>query len=343
MKNKFIKTTALLFMIGLLLTACNDWAEIENVTIKEPKITDQNPELYAKYLENLRAYKKSEHKSLLVWYDNSEKTPFNRVQHLTALPDSIDIVSLMFPDHLVEREMSEMETIRKDKSTKVIYTISFDDIKAQYNKKHSLDRDNEPVAIDFISFMVDSLQYALSLAGKYNYDGICLSYTGKGSLHMTKAEKLEYMANENAFMGILNHWYERHADKLIVFTGKPQNVIDRKLLDQCGLIIVSCLDVKSKNQFTLNAQMAIGEGIPTERFAISVSAPSSDIENKEIGYFADGTVALGSVAQWCASSYSEFNVQGIAIYNVNSDYYNPSHTFRYTREIINALNPSIKY
>lgn len=343
MKNKYTIIPTLLFIISLAFTACSDWAEIENIAISEPKITEQNPELYAQYLENLRAYKKSEHKSLYVWYDNSVKVPFNRVQHLTQLPDSIDFISLMFPDHLVEREISEIETIRKEKGTKVIYTINFEDIKVQYNGMHSLAKDSEPIAVDFISFMVDSLQYALSLAGKYNYDGICISYTGKGALHMTTAEKTEYIANENTFIGILNDWHERHTDKSIIFTGKPQNVINRKLLADCDLIIVSCLDAKNKSEFTLNAQMAIAEGIPAERFAISVSTPSSDTENKEVGYFADGTVALTSVAEWCASSYSEFSVAGIAIYNVNSDYYNPSRTFRYTREIINALNPSIKH
>lgn len=343
MKNKLTIISALLFSISLITTACSDWAEIENIALSEPKITEQNPELYAKYLENLRAYKKTEHKPLYVWYDNSQKVPFNRVQHLTSLPDSIDIISLMYPDHLVERELSELEIIRQEKGTKVIYTIDFDAIKVHYNKKNALTKENEPIAVDFLSFMVDSLQYALSLAGKYSYDGICIGYTGKGILHMNAAEKVEYAINENAFIGILNDWHERHPNKFIAFTGKPQNVINRELLADCNLIIVSCLDAKNKSQFTQNAQMATGDGIPAERFAISVSAPPADTENKEVGYFADGTVALSGVAEWCASSYNEFTIAGIAIYNVNSDYYNPIHTFKYTREIINAMNPSIKY
>ena len=85
-----------------------------------------------KYLENLRQYKAdTEHKKVYAWFDNSEKNPASRAQHITSLPDSIDIVGLMCPSELATFEKEEIVTLRQ-KGTKVVYAISYDEIKAQY-------------------------------------------------------------------------------------------------------------------------------------------------------------------------------------------------------------------
>ena len=124
---------------------------------------------YTKYLENLRQYKAdTEHKKVYAWFDNSEKNLFSRAQHLTDLPDSLDAVVLIHPENLVERELQEIESIRSNKNTKVIYSISFDEIKAAYNQSMESEAEAEPIAQDFLSYMVDTLQHALSIADKYS-------------------------------------------------------------------------------------------------------------------------------------------------------------------------------
>ena len=63
MKNKFKIATLLFFTTSFTLGACSDWTDIEGIDIKQPNIQEQNPELYTKYLENLRQYKAdTEHK-----------------------------------------------------------------------------------------------------------------------------------------------------------------------------------------------------------------------------------------------------------------------------------------
>ena len=71
-------------------------------------------------------YKKSEHTLVYTWFDNSEKAPYSRAHHITDLPDSIDIVSLMYPDNLATWELEDMESVRENKATKVIYSIDFE-------------------------------------------------------------------------------------------------------------------------------------------------------------------------------------------------------------------------
>lgn len=297
---------------------------------------------YTKYLENLRQYKADpEHKKVYAWFDNSEKSPYSRAQHMADLPDSLDVVALMYPENLVEHELQEIESIRKNKGTKVIYSISFDAIKAAYNQLTENEEETEPKAQDFLSYMVDSLQYALSIVDKYHYDGISIGYIGKGVLHMTEAEKNEYKQNEKAFIGIMNDWFQRHQEHEIVFEGNPQNLINKELLTNCSAIFVPCFDVNSAEKLTFNYQLAAVEGVPIDKLGIVIPTASPDESNKEVGYFENGTKILSGVVEWLLTS-NDVNIAGLGIYNVSNDYYNPSMTFKDTRNIISTLNPSVK-
>ena len=342
MNNKTNIIVTLLFAASCAFVSCDDWTDVESIGIKQPGIEEQNPELYTKYLENLRQYKaEPEHKKVYAWFDNSEKNLFSRAQHLIDLPDSLDAVVLIHPENLVERELQEIESIRSNKNTKVIYSISFDEIKAAYNQSMESEAEAEPIAQDFLSYMVDTLQHALSIADKYDYDGISIGYVGKSILHMTEAEKDEYKQNEKAFIGIMNDWFQRHQDHVIVFEGNPQNLINKELLTNCSVIFVSCLDVNSVEKLTFNLQLAAVENVPLDKLAIVIPTASPDESDKETGYFADGTKILAGVAEW-ALGVGNIDVAGLGIYNISNDYYNPSMIFKDTRNAINTLNPSIK-
>lgn len=293
-----------------------------------------------KYLENLVKYKKSEHKFVYAWFDNSEKSPYSRSQHLTDLPDSIDVVILMHPDNLVERELQEMELIKSNKNTKVIYPISFDEIKVTYNKSIEKEVTEEPEAQDFLSYMVDTLQYALSMADKYGYDGIAIEYEGKNILHMTEAEKNEYVQNEKAFAGIMNDWFQRHRQHIIVFKGNPQHLVNKELLIDCSVVLVPCFDVSSVEKLTFNLQLATVENVPIDKLGVIIPTASPD-NSREVGYFDDGTKILAGVAEWILS-IDNIDIAGLGIYNISNDYYHPSISFKDTRDAIATLNPPIK-
>ena len=132
-------------------------------------------------------------KKVYAWFDNSGKNPVSRAQHLVDLPDSLDVVSLLCPDNLLDWEIREMAEIRMKKDTKVIYDISFDSIKVAYNRQQGSLLNVEPVSERFEDFLMDSLLNALKIMQKYNYDGICVSYTGRKVLNMTEEERNEYI------------------------------------------------------------------------------------------------------------------------------------------------------
>ena len=87
------------------------WTDVENIKVNQPDVKEINSEQYAQYLQKLRTYKDSEHKFVYASFDNSIKTPFSRGHHLNDIPDSIDIVSLIYPDGLVEFEQKEIQLV----------------------------------------------------------------------------------------------------------------------------------------------------------------------------------------------------------------------------------------
>lgn len=326
----------------LAFSACSDWTDTEAINLEQASITKQNPELYAKYLQNLREYKKSDHKTVYAWFDNSDKVPFNRAQHLTDLPDSIDVVSLMHPDNLADWELNEIEQVRSEKAMKVIYTIDFESIKAAYNSKLEVATEEEPVAEEFLDYLTDSLQYALSLAAKYHYDGICIGYTGKSRLHMRPDELKEYTENETAFINIMKDWHQRNPDMLITYEGNPQNLIDPSLLDDCMSILVSGKTATSKDEFTYLLLLADRDDIPQDRFGLTVMSTDLNDPNKQIGYLADGSLAMTGLAEWATAVHDGLELEAVGVYNVSSDYYTLAQSYYYTRQLISSVNPPIK-
>lgn len=334
--------SAALLLAGVSLVSCSDWTEVEGLKIDEPNIATQNPELYAKYLENLRTYKNSSHKVVYAWFDNSEKVPFNRAQHITSVPDSVDVIAMMHPDNLVERELFEMDQVRSNKGMKVVLSVSYDEIKLAYDNKAKVKSTSLKDGADdpFLKYLNDTLKHALSLADKYKYDGVIAGFMGKSTDHMTDAEKAVYTAYESAFIGAVSSWYQNNKSKILVFEGMPQYLTDKAILAGCKNIIIPCKDVDNEGQLAYRILMAKVDGVPSDRFVVSAQTMSLDTQDAKTGVWSDGTTrSVLAVASWAAG---ESDIAGMGIYNINNDYFNSEFIFKYARKAISILNPSIK-
>jgi hypothetical protein len=159
---------------------------------------------------------------------------------------------------------------------------------------------------------------------------------------MHEPERAEYTKNERIFMGIAADWLKRNPEKSIVFEGKPQNLIDKRILEKCKLVMVSGKNATNKDMFTYYLSLATVEGVPQSRLGMVVSATSLNDPNKLSGYFANGELAMQGLANWAPMAHNGIEVAGVGIYNVSTDYYEPSGTYHYTRAIISNINPPVK-
>lgn len=347
MKNKMkdsLKLAVLCLMAGITFAACSDWTEVEGVNVEQQSPADKYPELYAQYLQKLRNYKQAEHKVVYAWFDNSQKAPFSRGQHITAVPDSVDVIALMFPDKLADFELKEMESVRSEKGTKVVYTISYEAIKRAYDElvKAETAKDAAYVAPNFEAYLKEATVNALKLQSTYNYDGIIVGYKGKSMLHMTAAEKEQYTKEQTVFMNEISAWYTANKNKMIAFEGYPQYVVNREILKSCRNIILNTADLTTSSMLTVEALQAIVPDVPTEQFVVTARTTSLDSTNKKTGYYDGSLRAITEAAYWVTNNEVSFTKAGLGIYNVQNDYYNPNNVYQYVRQAINIMNPAPK-
>ncbi len=330
--------------VSAFVASCD--TDVESIDIKNPGVDNQNPGLYENYLSNLRAYKKGAHKVAMGWFDNSAKAPNSQGQHIHAVPDSLDYVVLTSPDNLTERELSEIDEIRTKKGTKVVFEISFEDLKVQYDaEKQEFDDSNEDESLSFPQFnnyLVDSVKAKLSLVEKYNYDGVVMAYNGKLKIYMTEVEKMEFVGWENDFIGIAADWASRHSDKELILMGKPQNIQNTSVFDKAKYLVLPAQSEISASALTYLAQKALAEGVPSDRFVVLVTTPSLDTSDTSTGYWSGNQVAMLGAAKWAASTYADFTVAGIAIQDMRNDYYHSAFTYPNVRTAISIINPNVK-
>lgn len=333
MKNIFIVASC--FAAATCFSACDDWTEVENVTINTPGIEELNPEQYAKYLQNLVEYKNSDHKVVYAWFDNSEKTPFSRGQHISDAPDSLDVISMMYPAELAEFELTDMQKVRA-KGTKVVYTISFDKIRKEHADKVKEGTESGTFDAYLSAELTKQVGYADA------FDGIIAEYKGTNPVYMSAEQKAEAKKLQDAFFGVISAWKSSNADKMLTFQGYPENLIEQSVLSDCRHIILATDDVADDAQLSVVARLAMAaSNVPTDRFVIAVSTVSMDIADKKTGYYGADR-ALKEAAYWATEMSGDYTRAGLAIYNVQNDYYNAGNAYQYVKEAINIMNPAPK-
>lgn len=316
------------------MTFAASCTDIESIELNRPGLDEQSPELYAKYLHNLNEYKQSDsHKVTYAWFDNSVKTPYSRGQHISDVPDSLDVVSVMYPADLAEFELQDMAAVRT-KGTKVVYTISFDKIQKEYADKVVEGTETGTFAA-YLQAEVDRL-----LGYEASFDGIIAEYKGKNPIFMTEEEKTEAKAGQDTFFSAIMNWKSSHSDKMLTFQGYPENLMGQNVLQDCRHIILVTDKLDDVQQLSLVVRKAmISADVPTDRFVVAVSTVSMDTTDGKTGYFGDRR-AMKEAAYWVTESSADYTRAGIAIYNIQNDYYSADAIYPCVKEAINIMNPA---
>lgn len=366
--NKNIKycfLAVLAFVLVPMLNSCDDWTESESLDLKNPTFEEQNAQLYADYLENLRTYKTGKHSVLIVSFDNSLTFPVKQAERLTAIPDSVDYICLNNPKDLHPEYQEEMVKIRKDKGTKTIYMISYDFFETQWNEKQKNNPElTEEEALVFINESTDEM---LALCDQFGFDGILVDYTGRSLVSLTEEALALYNARQQSFFGKVMSWKESHQNKNLVFYGNIQYLVPENMdmLNKYDFLIIKTALSTNMDELTLYAYLAIQAGedaikeakdgiegehevkinpVPTDRFMACVQLPQKDDREQIFGYWntvsADGgkTLAYLGAAQWVVQESVDFNRRGIFIMNIHNDYYN--NTYKSVRDAICVMNPN---
>lgn len=352
MKNLFTKNYKWMMVLVCMTVAftfasCDDWTEMESLTVNQPNIAEQEPALYEKYLESIRNYRHLEHKVVIAQFDNQDNEGGRRY-HLTNLPDSIDFISLKQPEVLPDWMQKEMVTCRERKGMKFVYEIDFAALSQEYKDLEGASEAEQPTFADYATGYVNK---RLELCGEKGYDGVIVRYVGLYTGYMTEDEKADYIARQSAFLDIFDSWYKKHTDKLLIFRGTPHFVED-KYLAEGALLSASKYIITETSAATaatdvdyLMANVMDKSGIPSDRFIVTASTYSLDAKDVTTGHFWDvkgnAISAVNGCAQWVVLFNGNYKKAGLYILEAQNDYYHSEKVYPNIREAISIMNPPV--
>lgn len=334
--NVKITTGLVILAAGALLTSCSEWTEPEAVDLRYDTIQEAAPEAYAKYLENLRAYHANGHKKVYAWFDN--KSSFvSQADHVSAVPDSIDVLVLNHPEAMTQTTLDEIDTKRSETGMQTAYMVSYSAIRKSWDLKKELEIPTNPVP-EWRTFLADSLSKALSYFEGGGYDRLICSYDGKDMAIYSEEEKAEYAGDQKLFLDSFKAWKQNNINKGLDFCGIPFNLVDPALLNDTDIIFLS--ETEEATQL-LSYEYIIRRnsvaGVPPEKFAVIAPLPVIDASKASVGYWgSDYTAWLA--ARWVRTAAPV----ALGLFNLTDDYYNPTFIYPVARGAIQLLNPAAR-
>lgn len=365
MKFNMNRRFALLSLAALLaLGGCSEWTDMESVTIKEPQVEKSEA-----YMQAIRDYKASEHKVLIGWFDNVA-LPGDRSQHLTVLPDSIDIVVLQHPELITEALAAEAAEIRTRMGTRTLCSVSFAELEAAFEAQQQTtpaadesgeeggdegsgqeggdggdeggEQPQEPAADAFTLFCNDYVARVMALCDTWALDGVSVVYDGRSTTQMPDAEKESYLSRQQAFLAAVAAWRTAHPDRMLLFEGTPQYLADASLLEGCDYIILKMFTQTTVADLDRALRLALTDNVPSDRIVIGVESWPLDAADTKTGRFQteegkEGRAVI-EVARWMNRYDAGCSKSGLAVNHLQYDYFNPYRIYQYTREAIGLMN-----
>lgn len=353
--KQLIKCLMMAVLAVPALSSCSDWTDTESLEFDYVLPSEQDPDAYNAYLGLLREYKQSQHKIMIAKFDNSGDLVSGQSDRLSALPDSIDYVVLQEADNLKSLLVQDMNDIRQQKGTRTLYAISYADALAKYqaildeegaaaqDPEAQADGEGEeqpetPAVDRFLEVAAQYVNDRLALYDKYGYDGIVVVYSDPAyPAGLSEEEYAQLQARQEAFFAPIQAWAESHQEAAFIFEGYPQNVIDPAVFTQADYVVVTMLDAVSSDELVWAAEMALTEGVPSDRIVFGVTIPDMTDDKATDGYWGSDYAVVGA-AYTVISANGSFTKAGLCVDNVEDDYFNVDYIYPHVREAIQIMN-----
>ncbi len=298
---------------GCPLTSCEDWTDPEEVdyAIKDP--SEQNPELWARYIESLRVYKlERPHYITYASFNNGVEPSKNEGDYLRSLPDSLDFVTLANSENITAADCEDIPGVQ-EKSTRVLYHVDYAKKMAELTDDASL------------STWLDK---AIATATELGMDGF--SFSGLPLYGGTEAEQAARKASAKLIVSKLSA-----TGKVLVFEGDPSFVdaADMEKLDYVVLLKTAdieravALKLLVSNTLEMHTTLSKTQLILATKMNGKLADENGKWQNAVLE-IPNRVVSLGSLA-------------GMAIYSIGEDYYQPEKNYNTCRTAIQTMNPSM--
>lgn len=308
-----IKKILFLLYAAFAALSCSDWTDIEPVDINYKDASQQDPELWARYMTALRAYKlESEHYITYASFNNGAETSKDEGAYLRSLPDSLDFVSLANAEHITAYDREDIPVLQ-EKNTRVLYLVDY------------AARMNELADASKLGAWLDK---AMATAKELDLDGFAFTgiplYGGTDADQTARKEAAKQIVEKLSAYG-----------KTLVFEGDPAFVANAGQLDKLNYVVLNTADIGhavALKLYVTNMLNTHGEQLPKEKIILAAKIGNKimDEENQKQDAVVDMTDRVVSLG----------HLGGLAIYNPGGDYQPVQMNYQTCRTAIQLMNPS---
>lgn len=304
---------------GFFTVSCNDWTEMESLTITPQLPEDQNSELYARYAQAVRDYKARPHYLIVARFDNGRPDDTGEQNFLRSLPDSLDAIILEHADALTQTDLEDIPSLQQKFNTRIMASFNLSavcDEAAASSKKAATE----------VGTALDRL---FALINEHQLDGASIIYTGNLGIN---SDDPDYAAISEMRRTLLDKVAQQtKAGKTFYLEADPLFIPEADR-DVFAYYILNTVSADNLNRLHSQIQQAIQyAGVAANRLLITTN-PDKTV-----------TVDMKAVDQMPAFTQQVIDagpVKGLLIQNIIADYPHTNATYQETRNSIQTLNPS---
>lgn len=305
-------TYSLLLMTFVLPMACDDWNEPRPVNISINSAKEQNPELWARYMQVLHKYKQSKHYLAYARFENSLEESVNEGSYLRSLPDSLDIVTLSNPDKITDYDREDIPLLQ-EKSTRVLYLVDYAE---------------KAATLSDVAALNAWLDKVIAASNELKLDGF--AFTGHTLFSGTADEIAEHKEKSRLIVSRLSSAIGE--DKLLILEGDPA-FVDEADLNKLNYVVLNTADLTNVTELKLQvAGILTNSNLPKDKLILSARIGEQiideiSVKQEAVTLMTDRVVSLGPLS-------------GLGIYAISKDYYSSKMNYEITRTAIQLMNPS---
>jgi hypothetical protein len=323
-----------ILLVCAMAASCSEWTTPESLEFEKNSIQQADPELYRQYCEAVREYKKSDHKVMYVTFENVQMAG-NGSHKITMLPDSVDYVQL-HDLTLAEDILKEMDSMRENLGTGFVARFSYNECLSEYEALKAA----EPELPAFEEFLGEEFAEVTAKVAEYGLDGFTFAYTCGNPYEMTSAGRNAIEQEQELVFQMVAEWLDANSDKAFFFEGYPHYILVDGVVDAADYVILPTRSERSTGDLAYMALQAVNSGKISKdiRFIFAVETPSFVEEEYLVGQFVLGE-QIPLAADWMTEDAS-FDKSGLAVWNVQRDYFGTKKIYSNVRRAIKTMNPN---
>lgn len=343
MRNTLILNILLVCSVAV---SCSEWTTPESLEFEKNSIQEMDPELYRQYCESVKSYKETDHKIMYVTFDNVEKIS-NGSHKIAMLPDSVDYVQLHNIE-VDENTLKEINAMREKFGTKFVLRFSYNECLEAYETLQPAaegegETEGETPEVElptFEEYLNAEFAKVTAKVAEYGLDGFTFAFTCGNPYEMTSSDRsaLE-QAQQMAFPQVAE-WIGANADKKFFFEGYPHYILVDGVVSAAEYVILPTRSERATGDLAYRALQAVNSGKVSKhtRFLFAVETPSFIEEEYLVGNFVLGE-QIPLASEWITTDAS-FEKSGLAVWNVQRDYFDTKKIYSTVRRAIKTMNPN---